>query len=90
MTWAATSSTREIDPAAFFQLGTNRAELSVGENAGTSGEESGETFWIERGDGTLALGFDPPSRKDEDRANRDGSPVEFGELGGSQSALFCA
>ena len=86
MTCAATSSARQIDPAAFFQLGMNCAELSVGENAGTSGEETGETLGIERGYGALALGFDPPSRKDEDRANRDGSPVELGELAGERGA----
>lgn len=64
MTYAATSSSREVDPAAFFQLGMNRAELSVGEDARTTGEKAGKSFRVENGDGSFALSFYPPAGKD--------------------------
>jgi hypothetical protein len=79
---AATSSPSQINPAAFLKLGVDRAELAVGENAGPSGEKSREAFGIEYGDESLTLRFDPPSRKNEDSADRDGSAIELGELGG--------
>jgi hypothetical protein len=47
MTCAATSSPREINSAAFFQLGMNRAELPVWENDRTPGEKAWQSFGIE-------------------------------------------
>ena len=66
-TYTATSLAREVNPAAFFQLRVDRAKLFVGESARSADDQTGKAFGIEDGDGALALGFDPPSRKDENR-----------------------